>query len=118
VCHLLCYLTLARVGYSLVCLRILAASPACGSGLDPRLGVPPFRIHDLRHAYAIAEIRADRDIYDLSHHLGHSSVKVTEIYLGYRAGGRSVSRATVTQKLTHEGVLDSTETVDEMELET
>jgi integrase len=75
-------------------------------------------VHDLRHAYAIAEIRADRDIYDLSHHLGHSSVKVTEIYLGYRAGGRSVSRATVTQKLTQEGVLDSTETVDEMELET
>lgn len=51
-----------------------------------------FRIHDLRHAYAIAEIRRGRDIYDLSHHLGHSSVKVTEIYLGYVAGGRATSR--------------------------
>jgi integrase/recombinase XerD len=51
-----------------------------------------FRIHDLRHAYAIAEIRRERDIYDLSHHLGHSSVKVTEIYLGYVAGGRTTSR--------------------------
>lgn len=51
-----------------------------------------FRLHDLRHAYAIAEIRAGRDIYDLSHHLGHSSVKVTEIYLGYAKGGRSKSR--------------------------
>ncbi len=51
-----------------------------------------FRLHDLRHAYAVAEIQAGRDIYDLSHHLGHSSVKVTEIYLGYVAGGRSKSR--------------------------
>lgn len=42
-----------------------------------------FRLHDLRHAYAIGELRDGRDIYDLSHHLGHSSVKTTEIYLGY-----------------------------------
>ncbi len=57
-----------------------------------RRDLPPgqrFRLHDLRHAYAIAEIRAGRDIYDLSRHLGHSSVKVTEIYLGYRPTGRS-----------------------------
>jgi integrase/recombinase XerD len=51
-----------------------------------------FRLHDLRHAYAIAEIRAGRDIYDLSHHLGHSSVKVTEVYLGYAAGRRAKVR--------------------------
>ncbi len=51
-----------------------------------------FRLHDLRHAYAIAEIRAGRDIYDLSQHLGHSSVKVTEIYLGYASGGRAKAR--------------------------
>jgi integrase len=51
-----------------------------------------FRLHDLRHAYAIAQIRAGRDIYDLSHHLGHSSVKVTEIYLGYASGGRAKNR--------------------------
>ncbi len=56
-----------------------------------------FRLHDLRHAYAIAEIRRGRDIYDLSRHLGHSSVKVTEIYLGYRPSAREV-----TQKVTHE----------------
>ncbi len=51
-----------------------------------------FRIHDLRHAYAIAQVRAGRDIYDLSHHLGHSSVKVTEIYLGYATGRRAARR--------------------------
>ncbi len=54
--------------------------------------MPRFRLHDLRHAYAIGEIRKGRDIYDLSHHLGHSSVKVTEIYLGYTAGSRATSR--------------------------
>ncbi|MGE0652042.1 MAG: tyrosine-type recombinase/integrase [Alphaproteobacteria bacterium] len=52
-----------------------------------------FRCHDLRHAYAIAELRAGRDIYDLSRHLGHSSVKTTEGYLGYVPGGQPVARA-------------------------
>jgi integrase len=59
--------------------------------------MPRFRLHDLRHAYAIGEIRAGRDIYDLSHHLGHSSVKVTERYLGYAPGKRSVARRLVAQ---------------------
>jgi integrase len=51
-----------------------------------------FRLHDLRHAYAIDQIRRGRDIYDLSRHLGHTSVKTTEIYLGYAAGHRAVER--------------------------
>lgn len=51
--------------------------------------LPRFRLHDLRHAYAIAQIRAGRDIYDLSRHLGHSTVKVTERYLGYVPRQRS-----------------------------
>lgn len=67
-----------------------------------------FRLHDLRHAYAIAEIRRGRDIYDLSHHLGHSSVKTTEIYLGYVAGGRSQSRAQVAQEVTQTPIPEST----------
>ena len=75
----------------------LPSDPASLAGLWNRVRQPleapkRFRLHDLRHAYAIAEIRAGRDIYDLSHHLGHSSVKVTEIYLGYAAGGRSQAR--------------------------
>jgi integrase/recombinase XerD len=69
-----------------------------------------FRIHDLRHAYAIAEIRAGRDIYDLSRHLGHSSVKTTEIYLGYKAGGSPSSRKQVTQTLTQAGTNGDTVT--------
>ena len=45
----------------------------------------PFRCHDLRHKYAVDQLRTGRDIYDLSRHLGHASVKTTEIYLGYVA---------------------------------
>lgn len=46
-----------------------------------------FRCHDLRHGYAVRELKQGRDIYDLSRHLGHSSVKTTEIYLGHVPGG-------------------------------
>lgn len=42
-----------------------------------------FRIHDLRHRFAIEYLRAGGDIYRLSGILGHSSVKTTEIYLGH-----------------------------------
>jgi integrase len=52
------------------------------AALCKRAGVR-FRCHDLRHGYAIRELRRGRDIYDLSQHLGHSSVKVTEMYLGH-----------------------------------
>lgn len=47
-----------------------------------RAGVK-FRCHDLRHRFAIDYLKAGGDIYRLSRHLGHSSVKTTEIYLGH-----------------------------------
>lgn len=40
-----------------------------------------WRLHDHRHAFAINAIVEGADLYDLSAHLGHSSVKTTEIYL-------------------------------------
>ena len=43
----------------------------------------PFRFHDLRHRYAVDYLKAGGSIYDLQQHLGHSSVKTTEIYLDY-----------------------------------
>jgi integrase/recombinase XerD len=48
-------------------------------------GVPfrPFRFHDLRHFHAVEFLKSGRDIYDLQKRLGHSSVKVTEMYLIY-----------------------------------
>lgn len=45
-----------------------------------------FRIHDLRHKFAIDYLRNGGDIYALKDILGHTSVKTTEIYLGYVPG--------------------------------
>jgi integrase/recombinase XerD len=45
-----------------------------------------FRVHDLRHGFAIRALRSGMDIYSLSRHLGHTSVKTTEVYLGYLTG--------------------------------
>ena len=45
-----------------------------------------FRVHDLRHGFAIRALREGMDIYSLSRHLGHTSVRTTEIYLGYLTG--------------------------------
>lgn len=53
-----------------------------------------FRCHDLRHRYAIRQLEAGRDIYDLSRHLGHRSVKTMEIYLGYVASGPGTNAGT------------------------
>ncbi len=44
-------------------------------------GVTPFRFHDLRHRFAVDYLKAGGSIYDLKEHLGHSSVKTTEMYL-------------------------------------
>ena len=40
-----------------------------------------FRVHDLRHGFAVRALKAGMGIYDLSRHLGHTSVKTTEVYL-------------------------------------
>jgi integrase/recombinase XerD len=43
----------------------------------------PFRVHDLRHRFAIRWLRKGGDIYHLSLHLGHTSIRTTENYLGH-----------------------------------
>jgi integrase/recombinase XerD len=43
----------------------------------------PFRFHDLRHLYAVESLRSGLSIYRVSQHLGHTSVKTTEIYLAH-----------------------------------
>lgn len=40
-----------------------------------------WRAHDLRHRFAVRWLQAGGDIYRLSRHMGHTSVKTTEIYL-------------------------------------
>lgn len=49
------------------------------SKVDPR--PPAFRCHDLRHTFAIRWLQQGGDVYALARHLGHASVKTTEIYL-------------------------------------
>jgi integrase/recombinase XerD len=42
-----------------------------------------FRYHDLRHWFAVEALRGGMNIYRLSKHLGHTSLKVTESYLEF-----------------------------------
>ena len=42
-----------------------------------------FRVHDLRHRFAVDYLRRGGSIYDLQGILGHGSIKTTEIYLRY-----------------------------------
>lgn len=42
-----------------------------------------FRLHDLRHLFAVTYLRQGGNIYRLQKLLGHASIKTTEIYLDY-----------------------------------
>lgn len=42
-----------------------------------------FRFHDLRHWYAVDDLRRGNSIYTLQQQLGHSSIKTTELYLAF-----------------------------------
>jgi integrase len=43
-------------------------------------GLPQFRIHDCRHAYASFLVNSGRTLYEVQQILGHSTSKVTERY--------------------------------------
>lgn len=47
------------------------------------VGFRPFRFHDLRHLHAVEWLKDGRSIYILQQRLGHSSIKVTELYLQF-----------------------------------
>jgi integrase len=57
--------------------RVLSNEHVEGSGFAR------FRIHDLRHAFAVRWLEAGGNIYRLQKHLGHSSIKATEGYLDH-----------------------------------
>ena len=42
-----------------------------------------WRTHDLRHLYAVRELRAGVSLYRIQKQLGHASIAVTEIYLAH-----------------------------------
>ena len=55
-------------------------------------GFKRFRFHDLRHLFAVEALRGGMSIYALSKHLGHTSVKTTEIYLAFLTPEKADSR--------------------------
>lgn len=57
--------------------RAIAAEAEAGRELLP------FRVHDLRHAFAVRWLREGGNIYRLQKHLGHKSLTTTEIYLDF-----------------------------------
>jgi integrase/recombinase XerD len=66
---------------------------------DPTLR--PFRFHDLRHLFAVESLRGGMGIYALSKHLGHTSVKTTEIYLAFLTPEEADAARESAQKPAH-----------------
>ena len=60
-----------------------SVSPAFAKTVKRATPQVPFRFHDLRHPYAVESLRGGASIYRVSQHLGHTSVKTTEIYLAH-----------------------------------
>ena len=63
--------------------RIVAAEAKAAKEVKPKRDFRPFAFHHLRHRFAVDDLKGGSGIYHLSHHLGHASVKTTEIYLAY-----------------------------------
>jgi integrase/recombinase XerD len=57
--------------------RVVAAEEVEASGFRR------FRVHDLRHAFAVRWLMAEGSIYRLQKHLGHSTIRTTEGYLDH-----------------------------------
>lgn len=61
-----------------------------------------FRFHDLWHLFAVESLRSKKmDIYTLSRHLGHTSVKTTEIYLEFLTTEEAAAANTGRHKTRH-----------------
>lgn len=60
--------------------RLSSLSSRWRNTVDTTPGVPHFRMHDLRHTYAIRWLQKGGSIYTLARRLGHSTVRTTEVY--------------------------------------
>lgn len=47
------------------------------------LGIPPLRVHDLRHTFAYLTAKAGADLGDLQYLMGHRDIKMTMRYRGF-----------------------------------
>ncbi|AWB21188.1 site-specific integrase [Methylobacterium currus] len=60
----------------------IAKAARRGKKLEPTFR--RFRFHDLRHRFAVDYLRSGRGgLYDLQQEMGHTSIKVTELYLSF-----------------------------------
>ncbi|QRE76520.1 site-specific integrase [Methylobacterium aquaticum] len=60
----------------------IAEAAKRGKKLEPTFR--RFRFHDLRHRFAVDYLRSGRGgLYDLQQEMGHTSIKVTELYLSF-----------------------------------
>jgi integrase/recombinase XerD len=59
-----------------------------------------FRFHDLRHLFAVEWLKSGASLYDLQQHLGHTSIKTTEIYLEFLAPEEAASAKSSTTQNT------------------
>jgi integrase/recombinase XerD len=66
---------------------------------DEGLAFRRWRAHDLRHRFAVRWLKQGGDIYRLSRHLGHSSVKTTEGYLEHLTDDEHDTARGVAQKV-------------------
>jgi integrase/recombinase XerD len=79
-------------GYRNVATRFAKITAAAQRSAQPAGSFRRFRFHDLRHRFAVDFLKEGRgSIYDLQQHLGHTSVKTTEIYLKYLTPEESLS---------------------------
>jgi len=74
--------------FTLLCRNLLKRDPAFRR----------FRFHDLRHWFAVEALRGGMGIYALSKHLGHTSVKTTEIYLSFLTAAEAEAARESAQK--------------------
>lgn len=65
----------------------------------PPTSFRPFRFHDLRHLFAVNALKNGMSIYQLSKHLGHSSIGVTEGYLKYLTPEEKLAAKAGTQAM-------------------
>lgn len=57
-----------------------------------------FRLHDLRHEYAIRWLERGGSLYTLQQHLGHSSIKTTEGYCAFITPEQALAAKGLAQK--------------------